>query len=135
MTAMLKTGLEFAPGTTEDCRKLVGQLPPDALLNAYRVARESYKTNDIVLVMMPDESAEIHGGPRFEYAKHLDRVFGSKASAFGVHSSSAHSVMKLPRDSDAMWLVIDVQNADLPIMCVIYATPYEEAAAGASLIH
>jgi hypothetical protein len=30
----------------------------------------------------------------------------------------------LPPDSEAMWLVVDVKGADLPIMCVIYVTPY-----------
>jgi hypothetical protein len=48
---MLKTGLEFAPGTKEDCKRLVRKLgPPAVLLNAYRNARAEYGTGDIVLV-------------------------------------------------------------------------------------
>ena len=133
MASMLKTGLEFAPGTTEECKRLVGKIPPASILMAYRTARENHKSTDIVLVMMPDESEDIHGGPRLEYAKHLTRVFGARAAAFGVYDKSAHSVMKLPGDSEAMWLVIDIRGADLPIMCVIYATPYKEESA--SLIH
>lgn len=99
---------------------------PAALLNAYRTAREASNTGDIVLVAS-DQSPDISGGPRMEYAKHLRKVFGARASAFGMWRYSAHSVVQLPHDSDAMWLVVDVKGLDLPVMCVIYVTPYEIA--------
>jgi hypothetical protein len=44
---------EFAPGTTDDCKKLVTQLfrEPGAVLGAYRAARKQFQTGDIVLVV------------------------------------------------------------------------------------
>jgi hypothetical protein len=126
---MLKTGLEFAPGTTEKSKKMVGQMfPAEALLSAYRTARGAANTSDIVLVTS-DQSPDISGGTRMEYCRHLKKVFGTRASAFRMWSDSAHSVMKLPPDSEAMWLVVDVRGAPLPVMCVIYATPYKLSAA------
>lgn len=125
---MLKTGLEFEPGTTDDCKRLVGKMfPPTALLSAYRNARETFKTSDIVLVAS-DQSPDISGGTRMEYAKHLKQTFGARASAFKMWAKSAHSVMRLPSESEAMWLVLEVRGAALPVMCVIYTTPYEIAA-------
>ena len=128
---MLKTGLEFAPGTTEDSKKLVQQLPPDALINAYRTTRQACGSNDIVL-MMSDQDPTIHGGTRMEYAAHLKRIFGARATAFRMCRESAHSIMRLPSEGDAFWLVIDIRGADVPIMCVLFATPYEIAAAAAN---
>lgn len=121
-------GLEFAPGTTDECRRLVGSiLTPGAILGAYRDARAMYGTSDIVLVVYPDQSADINGGSRSEYRSHLRQLFGRRASEFKMYSESAHSVMSLPKESEAMWLVIHAQSMDIPIMCVIYATPYEVA--------
>jgi hypothetical protein len=126
---MLKTGLEFAPGTTDDCKRLVGQMfPPTALLSAYRNARETFKTSDIVLVAS-DQSPDISGGTRLEYVKHLKQTFGMRASAFKMWRQSAHSVMRLPLEAEAMWLVVTVHGVALPVMCVIFATPYEIATA------
>ena len=128
-TGGVRKGLEFAPGTTDHCKRLVGRMfAPAVLLDAYRTAREVANTGDIVLVAS-DQSPDIGGGSRMEYAKHLQKVFGSKASAFGMWKKSAHSVVRLPPDSEAMWLVVDVKGADLPIMCVIYVTPYAIASA------
>jgi hypothetical protein len=122
---MLKTGLEFAPGTSNDCKKLIGRLlTPENILSAYRTAREECGTSDIVL-FLSDQDPTIHGGSRIAYCKHLQKVFGRAASGFRMWSHSAHGVMKLPNDSEATWLVVDVRGADLPVMCVIYAMPYE----------
>lgn len=123
-----RTGLGFGAGTSEDCKRLVQQLfQPEALFSAYRTARDAYRTNDIVLVAS-DRHPDVLGGTRWAYARHLHQIFGKRATEFRMVSESAHEVMSLPRDSDAMWLVIDLQGADLPVMCVIYAIPYEAAA-------
>lgn len=125
---MLKTGLEFAPGTTDDCKRQIGRMyKPEDILNAYRTARAACGTGDLVLVGS-DQTPEIHGGSRMEYCAHLKQVFGARAPAFGMWKHSAASVMKLPVESDAMWFVLDIRNVDLPIMCVIYALPYKEKA-------
>ena len=123
---MLKTGLEFAPGTTEDCKRLVMRLyPPDVLLGAYRTAREMCQTSDIVLVAS-DQSPDISGGSRSEYRKHLKQIFGERAPVFRMWSESAQNVLQLPSEADAMWLVVDVHGEQLPIMCALFAMPYSE---------
>lgn len=121
----LKTGLEFAPGTTDDSKKIIARMAhPADLLGAYREAREKFNTGDIVLAMS-DQGPEIQYCTRFEYtSKRLRELYGKRASEFKMWSHSAHSIMKLPRESEAMWLVVDIQRADFPIMCVIYAVPY-----------
>lgn len=121
----LRTGLEFAPNTTEDCKKLIGRLhTPASILGAYRAAREQFGTTDVVLAAS-DQVGHIEFMPRRTYCEHLKQLFGDKAQGFKMWSTSAQTIMKLPRDSEAMWFVVDVSGADLPIMCVIYATPYK----------
>jgi hypothetical protein len=126
MTGMRQTGLEFAPGTTDDCKRMVQRLlTPESIMAAYRNARSECRTSDIVL-FLSDQDPTIHGGARTEYCKHLQKVFGKAAPGFRMWAHSAHSVMKLPNDSEALWLVIDVRQADVPVMCVIYAVPYAQ---------
>lgn len=127
MESMLSTGLEFAAGTTDTCKKYVlGAFSPREILDAYRAERARSKTGDLVLV---STKGELSVGTRAEYAKHLRGVLGARASEFGVVSKSAHSVAQLPFESEAMWLVIVLPGQDMPSMCVIFAVPYETAAA------
>lgn len=126
---MLRTGLEFAPGTTDASKRLVGKLlKPEVIMSAYRAARDECNTNDIVL-HLSDRDPEIRGGTRIEFCKHLQRLFGKRAPDFKMWHRSAQSVMQLPGDSDAMWLVIEAQGLDVPEMCVIYAMSYKQEAA------
>jgi hypothetical protein len=131
MAAMLRTGLDFAPGTSDDSKKLFASLPPEAILSAYRTAKAEFNTSDIVL-WMSDQSPDINGGTRVAYAKHLQSLYGRRAAEFRMWAHSAQSVMKLPSDSEAFWCVVDVRSADLPVMVVLYATQFEvEDTAGA----
>lgn len=117
-------GLEFAPGTTEDSQKLVTDLyPPEVILSAYKTACVDKQSRDIVLVGS-DNSPDLHGGTRAEYVEHLRRMFGLRSMAFRMCHESAHSITKLPADTDAMWLVVQTKKAPMPIMCVLYAIPY-----------
>jgi hypothetical protein len=126
MPLMLKTGLTFAPGTTEDCKKLVSRLhTPVSLLGAYRQAREQFGSTDIVLAVS-DQVPHIEYATRLEYCKHLKHLFGDKASAFKLWHVSAQSVLKLPQEGEAMWVVVQINGAEIPSMCVIHAIPYEE---------
>jgi len=125
MHLMLKTGLEFAPGTTDDCKRVVGRMfKPADLLEAYRTARSRFNNGDIVLAAS-DQGPAIQYMTRLAYCAHLRQLFGGRASEFKMWRESAQSIMKLPLDSSAFWLVVDLQNADMPIMCVIFAVPYE----------
>jgi hypothetical protein len=122
---MLKTGLEFAPGTIDASKRVIGRMfQPEDLLEAYRQARAKFNTGDIVLAAS-DQGPEITYMTRMGYTGHLRQVFGNRATAFNMWSHSAQSVVKMPPDSNAFWLVVDLQGADLPIMCVIFAMSYE----------
>lgn len=134
---MLQTGLEFAPGTTDDCKKLVGKLfTPTEILGAYRHARQTFKTGDLVLVGSESDPSGFNAEPRTEYLKRLRQVLGpAKAPrammALGINHKSAHGVVKLPFAADAMWLIV-TRGKDMPLMCVLYEAPYEMVAAAAN---
>jgi len=134
MTAMLKTGLEFAPGTTDECKRLIGRLfTPTELFGAYRTGRNTFKTSDLVLVAAENDLSGIEVQPRTAYVKKLREGMGAKApvmlKALTLAQKSAHAVVQVPPDSDAMWLVV-ARGQQLPLMVVIFTTPYEVAAAG-----
>ena len=136
MGPMLATGLEFAPGTTDDCKRLVGGLfKPGEILGAYRQAREHFKNGDLVLAVSKSDPSGFRIEPRIEYLKGLRKVLGSHAPrvlrALGLAHQSAHGVMRLPAESEAMWLVIS-RGQELPVMCVLFTTPYEVSAAAAN---
>jgi len=121
---MLKTGLEFAPGTTDDCKRLIGRMfKPVDLLEAYRTAREEFGNSDIVLAAS-DQVEGIQYTPRLTYVEMLRQRLGPRASEFKMWANSAQSVVRMPIDSNAFWLVIDLKGADFPIMCVIFAVSY-----------
>ncbi len=125
-----KVGLDFAPGTTDACKKLVSKFPPAAILSAYRSARSEYGTSDIVLVILGDE---IRGGTRSAYVKGLSLTLGPRVTEFGVAHKSAHAVVSLPVEQEAMWLVIVGGPGPIPPMCVIFAVSYEVANTGENL--
>jgi len=133
---MLQTGLEFAPGTTDDCKKMIARLfKPTEILGAYRHARASFKTGDLVMVGSEADPSGFNVEPRTEYLKRLRVVLGAKAPrammALGITHKSAHSVVKLPFEADAMWLIV-TRGKDMPIMAVLFAAPYEMTAAAAA---
>lgn len=125
---MLKTGLEFANGTTEDCQKLVLRLfDPNNLLIGYKQARQAYKTGDLVLVTNVND-ARVEAWPRLKYIEQLRVSMGRNAetmlSSLRMTTDSAHKIVSMPADSDAFWLWI-IRGKDTPIMVVMYASPYE----------
>lgn len=122
---MHKTGFGFAQGTSEDSKKVVMRMfLPENLLGAYRAARSSFGTGDIVLAAS-DQGPEIEYATRAAYKNHLAQILGARAREFKMWHESAQQVALLPAESEAMWLVVQLQNTDVPIMCVLYAVPYE----------
>jgi hypothetical protein len=126
---MFGTGLEFAPGTTEDCERLVVRLfqDPKVVLGAYRAARQQFRTGDIVLVTAEDDPSGFKASPRADYVATLRRGLGSGGAklleVLGVANQSAHQIVSLPRESDAFWLIVNRKQA-IPIMVVLFAAPY-----------
>lgn len=129
---MLKTGLEFAPGTTDDCQALVGKLfTPTDILASYRAARAQFKTGDIVLVASENDPSGFSAKTRMTFVKEMRDGLDGKPMPFiarALAERTAHAIVKLPFTSEAMWLVI-TRHQGIPVMCVIYATPYETASA------
>ena len=126
---MLGTALEFAPGTTDDCKRLVTQLfqEPGAVLGAYRAARRQFQTGDLVLVAAQHDGSGFEAMSRAHYIERLRKGLGRDGAkilaSLGIAHQSAHKVASLPWDSDAMWLVINQRDA-LPVMVVLFAAPY-----------
>ncbi len=129
---MLKTGLEFAPGTTDDCQALVGKLfTPTDILASYRAARAQFKTGDIVLIASESDPSGFSAKTRMTFVKEMRDGLDGKPMPFiarALAERTAHAIVKLPFTSEAMWLVI-TRHQGIPVMCVIYATPYETASA------
>lgn len=127
---MLSTGLEFAPGTTDECKHLVRRLfQPGELLSAYRTARQTFKTGDLVLRVSEHDPSGFEAEPRIDYVRRIKELTGKMPMLMsGVATRSAHGVAQLPFESDAMWLVVVRGTQAVPIMCVVFATPYELAA-------
>ena len=72
MGLMLAAGLEFAPGTTDECRKLVlGLAEPGAILGAYRQARMQFMTGDLVLSISAQDPSGFQAERRAAYLKRV----------------------------------------------------------------
>lgn len=133
MQLMLKTGLEFAPGTTNECKELVARLfKPGEIIGAYRQARSMFKTGDLVAVVSEADPSGFNIEPRTAYLKRLRDVLGAKAKstmpALGISNKSAHAVVQLPFESEAFWLIVTRGHQKMPAMCVLFTTPYETTA-------
>ena len=126
---MLGTALEFAPGTTDDCKRLVTQLfqEPGAVLGAYRKARRQFQSGDLVLVAAQHDGSGFEAMSRMHYVERLRRGLGQDGAkllaSLGIAHQSAHKVASLPWESDAFWLIINRRDA-LPIMVVLFAAQY-----------
>lgn len=124
---MLGTALEFAQGTTDDCKRLVGHLfTPGEILGAYRAARQRFGTSDVVLVTAERDPSGFEAMPRGHYVARLRqglRGGGKFVQSLGLAHKSAHEIATLPKDSDAFWLVVNRKDT-LPVMVVLYAAPY-----------
>ena len=127
---MIQAGLEFAPGTTDECKQLVTRLfQPGELLSAYRTARQTFKTGDLVLRVSEQDPSGFEAEPRAAYVKRVKELTGKVPLLMsGIATRSAHGVAQLPFESDAMWLIVVRGAQAVPIMCVIFAAPYEIAA-------
>jgi hypothetical protein len=128
---MISTGLDFAPGTTDDCKKLItGLFGPTEIFSAYRMARAQFGTGDLVLCVSEQDPSGFEAEPRAAYVKRArDLSRGVPLLMRRMAEDSAHKVMQLPAESDAVWLVVVRGPQTVPVMCVLYATPYEVAAA------
>ena len=126
---MRRTGLDFAPGTTDASKKLIGSLfTPTEIFSAYRAAREKLGTGDLVLTVSEQDPSGFQADTRAGYIKKAMSVLGSKPMPIfmrGLVRQPAQAIMQLPFESDAMWFIVARGPQAVPVMCVLYATPYE----------
>jgi len=132
---MLKTGLEFAPGTTDQCKELIAKLfQPGEILGAYRAARANFKTGDLVMRVSEQDPSGFEAETRTEYVNRVRRIRGTLPLLMRGLDRSAHAIVQLPFQEDAMWLIVVRGTQAVPVMCVLYAAPYEVAAEGQPLV-
>jgi hypothetical protein len=134
---MLNMGLEFAPGTTDECKKLITRLfTPTEVFGAYRMARSELKTSDLVLLVSEQDPSGFQAEPRNAYVKRLREGQGERRGVpllmRGLAEKSAHKVTKLPPEADAMWLIVARGPKAVPVMCVLFGVPFEMTAAAAN---
>ena len=136
MKPMIGNDLLFAHGTpqrgssAEEVEKMVIGLfsPPTDLLSAYQMGRHKFGTGDLVLVVAAHDPEIISAWPRQKYIESaLSRCAPGQLPRLA--HESAHKVAKLPGDSVAFWLVLEVKQLPVPVMTVLYTTPYEVSAA------
>jgi len=128
---MLNQGLEFAPGTTDECKKLVmGLMEPGQIFSAYRHASAQFSTGDLVLSISQQDPSGFQAEPRTAYVKRARDANNKQVPLLmrGLAEKSAHSISKLPAEGDALWLIIVRGPQAVPVMCVLFAVPYETAA-------
>ena len=102
----LRTGLEFAPGTTDDCKRLVDKLfTPTDILASYRAARAQFHTGDIVLVASESDPSGFSAKARMTFVKEMRDGLNGKQMPFiarALAERTAHAIVKLPFTSEAM---------------------------------
>ena len=129
MMMKTKTGLEFAVGTTEACKRMVQRLCPDpgSLLDAYREARQSNMTGDLVVGISATDPSRLQIDTRDQFVRRVIDTNGGQVPepVSGLAAHSAHQVARLPVEEDAMWFVIIRGDKEMPVMCVIFAAPYQ----------
>jgi len=130
---MIKSSLEFAPGTSEPTKKLVSGIPPYDLLVAYRNAVKEFGSTDIVLLIAikDGERAAFEAMTRATYV-----VQAFNTAARGVHPMArepAHRRMSMPADTTAFWLVVELRDKDAVVTCAIGEVRYEVASDGADM--
>lgn len=141
MVRMVNASLQFAHGPSqagsvseEVEKKIVGMFPPSDLLMAYQLGRQTYKTNDLVLVAAKEDPEIITPWPRHEYIKSaLHRQSPKQLARIRLAQESAHRITKLPVESAAFWFVLEDNQLPAPIMTVLYSVAYEQAAQGVEL--
>jgi hypothetical protein len=106
---MNKTELIVAPGTSPDMKKIVESFPPFDLLRAYREARATFNTNDIVLVLNQTNEDGFLASPRSAYIeKAFVRWNETQRAAHPLARDPAQKRLQMPLEAQAFWLVIEM---------------------------
>lgn len=130
---MIRVSLEFAPGTGDLAKKLAQKLPAGAMLQAYRTAKQTFNTTDIVLAIADHDPEGFDAMPRQEYIRRaLSKNNAKQLAILPIANLTANQRMKLPAESPAFWLVIESRANEATVMCVVGVIQYETTGAAAS---
>lgn len=119
-----RRGLDFEPGTPDWFKHLLARLcDANEVFNAYRMGRVNHNTSDLVL-LVSDQDPEIKILPRAAFLKDLRARLGHLAPKLQIKMAhhSAHEVVKVPAEWDAMWIVVCLPQQE-PIPCAVFSTP------------
>lgn len=111
---MNKTELIIDHGTSPKMKQIAESLPPYDLLKAYREARATFNTADVVLVVAPSSDLEgFHAFPRGAYIeKAFVRWNGTQRAAHPLARDPAHKRLQMPAESMCFWLVVEMPDDD-----------------------
>ncbi len=105
---MGQSQLFTGPGTSDRMKQIAESLPPYDLLKAYRDARAHFGTDDIVLIVVPDEVDGFVAQPRAVYMeKALVRWNAQQRVHLPLAQKSAHQHLMLPTERPAFWLAVE----------------------------
>lgn len=124
---MNKTELIIAPGTSDGMKKIAEALPPYDLLRAYREARHTFNTPDVVLVIHQGNDEGFLASPRSEYIeKAFIRFNEIQRMAHPLVRETAQKKLQMPIEALAFWLVVEMPEADAVGCCAIGAYLHKE---------
>jgi hypothetical protein len=131
---MNKTELIIAPGTSDGLKKIVESLPPYDLLRAYRQARATFNTPDIVLVVHQKDGGFLQGdgdgilaSPRDAYVEKAFVRWSEKLrAAHPLPRETAQKRLQMPTEALAFWLVVEMPEHDAVGSCAIGAYLHKE---------
>lgn len=116
----MKTELILAPGTSPNMKKMAESIPPGALLQAYREARETFRTSDIVLVVNKENTEGFLASPRAAYIeKAFVRWNDVQRAAHPLAREAAQKKLQMPLDALAFWLVVEMPEQGAVACCAI----------------
>jgi hypothetical protein len=126
---MIKTSLEFAPGTHADVKRMAQAVPPYDLLKAYREATVKFGVTDIVLLiaLSRGEVINFEAWPRQDWMQQAMNDAARKTHP--VARASAHKKMKMPASSPAFWIIFELDKQHI-IPCAVGTYQYDDTTTG-----
>jgi hypothetical protein len=117
---MNKTELIIAPGTSPKMKKIAESLPPYDLLKAYREARHTFNTSDIVVVVSQGDVEGFQVFPRSTYVEQAFRRWNEvQRAAHPLAKEAAYKRLQMPAEAQAFWLVVEMPESESVGCCAI----------------
>jgi hypothetical protein len=126
MPGMNAVELFIAPGTDKQMKEAAQALPPYDLLKAYREAQTTFNTNDVVLVVSALQPEGFTAMTRSAYIEQAFRRWSpAQRKIHPLTKETAHKALKVPADTPAWWLVLELPDSHAIGFCAIGAFHHE----------